>query len=346
MRRMTVAGWACVAVVLLGSAIVCRAQEEELLRIGPRAHSLAEIEEAMHSRGSDPGPAPFDYEAARAAYEATYSLVADEHTASEFDPIEVREQEPFGMRVEYPEIGHTSFTEAAATYWGIAATRKANMKAAADKPDTYQSGFSNYYNQQWSHAFLMASGGIWIWGDADDDFADNLNGDSGEIESPEGYNGYSARDYYQVNNQYWGDWYLGYATHYIEDVCIVVHATAPSATRMDILSKHFAFEDWIKANLTAGHKLLAAASADTYYYPVTDPKASINTAAYNTSYWAGGTGKKVWDAYVASGYPTTAGSGNATLVAGAKEMMIRAIRYTRGTIKYTLDKYGQWTAKY
>ena len=105
-------------------------------------------------------------------------------------------------------------------------------------------------------------------------------------------------------------------------------------------------EDWIKANLTGGHNLLAAAVADPYYYPITEPKTSINTAAYNTSYWAGGTGKRVWDAYVASGYPTTAGSGNATLVAGAKEMMIRAIRYTRGTIKYAFDTYGQWTARY
>jgi hypothetical protein len=345
-RRSTVVACVISFILVVAVSFPALSQEPPTVRVGPRAHRLAVLEEATHTQVTEAPPAPFDLEAAKAAYEAVYWQIADAHTASEFDAIEVKTEEPGSVRAAYPEIGHTSLTEAAAAYWGLSATRKATMKSAADRPDTYQSGISNYYNQQWSHAFLMASGGIWLWGDADDDFHDNLDGDGGELESPEGYNGYSAKDYYQSGNQYWGDWYVGYAIHYIEDVCIVVHATAPSPSRLDVLTKHFAFEDWIKVNLTAGHKLLAAATADTYYYPITDPKASINTAAYNTSYWAGGTGKRVWDAYVASGYPTTAGSGNATLVAGAKEMMVRAIRYTRGTIKYSLDTYGQWTATY
>lgn len=304
------------------------------------------VHAAYHLDMPDLGDAPemprFDLPEVRAAYLAEYALVANERTASELDDVVV----PDGPAIEplYPMSAHTSFSELAAAYWGLPASRVANIKRAGDQPDVYQAGIDNYYNQQWSHAFLLTGGATWLWGDADDDFYDNLNQSSGEWESPEGLNGKSAKYYYQAGSQYMGDWYLGYATHYIEDVNLVVHTSAPSRT--DLLSKHFAFEDWIHANLTSGHRLLSAAAADPYYYAVTDPKASIKNAAYFVCYGQGGVGKRVWDAYVASGYPTAAGAGNATLVAAAKEMMIRAARYTRGTIKYALDKYGQWTARY
>ncbi|MEW6368693.1 MAG: hypothetical protein AB1714_29035 [Acidobacteriota bacterium] len=294
-------------------------------------------------RGAPPEVTRFDLEEVRAAYLQEYAQVATRRTRSELDPIKLPSMR---RRALYPMAAHTSLAELAAKYWGLPATRVANIKRAADQPDVYQAGLSNYYNQQWSHAFILASGNVWIWGDADDDFYDNLNGDSGQWESPEGLNGRSASYYYSAGDQYWGDWYVGYASHYIEDVNIVVHTSAPSASRMDLLTKHFAFEDWIGNNLTGGHKLLAAASADPYYYAVTDPKASIRNAAYFTCYWQGGVGKRAWDAYVASGYPTAAGTGNSTLVQAAKEMMIRAVRYTRGSIKYALDRYGQWTSRY
>lgn len=297
----------------------------------------------------DLGDAPtvirFDLPEVREAYLREYALVANEQTASELDEVEVPDPDAErGFVALYPMSAHTSLSELAAQYWGLAPSRVAKIKSAGDQPDVYQSGLDNTYNQQWSHAFLLNGSGTWFWGDADDDFHDNLNGDSGEWESPEGLNGKSAKDYYQAGNQQQGDWYLGYATHYIEDVNLVVHTSFPS--RLDLLSKHFAFEDWIAANLTSGHRLLAAAAADTYYYAVTDPKASINNAAYFVCYGQGGVGKRVWDAYVASGYPTGAGTGSSTLVSAAKEMMIRAARYTRGTIKYALDRYGQWSARY
>lgn len=240
----------------------------------------------------------------------------------------------------WKEATHSSITADAATYWGLATARKNNMSYAAKMPDTYQSGLDNAFNQQWSHAFLYSSLGIWVWGDADDDYYDNLEQDGGELESPEGYNGKSAKYYYQAGNQKQGDWYVGYATHYIEDASLIMHASDPS---VDMLTQHFNFEAWVANNWTSGHNFYNTIVNDTYYYVITDLKASIRNAANGASYWTSTLGKTVWDNYKASGYPTAVGSGNSTLVNNTKTMLIRAARYARGTIKYSLDKYSQWT---
>ena len=240
----------------------------------------------------------------------------------------------------WKQATHTSITNNAAQYWSLATARKNNMAQAAAMPDTYQSGLDNGFNQQWSHAYLYSSLDMWIWGDSDDDFFDNLNQDGGELESPEGYNGKSAKYYYDLKNQKTGDWYVGYATHYIEDSCLLLHASDPTAR---MLTDHFNFEAWIANNWTTGHNFYATIAADTYYYVVSDLKEAIRSAAFYSSYWTSDLGKVVWDNYISSGYPTATGTGNATLVAKTKEMLIRASRYARGTIKYALDTYNQWT---
>ncbi len=248
------------------------------------------------------------------------------------------------LEVKWSCLTHRKVVSIAAAKMGLSTGRINNITAASDSPDVYQSGLENGFNQQWSHAFMLTSGGYWYWGDADDDFHDNINQSTSEIESPEGYKGKSAKYYYQAGNQYRGDWYLGYACHYIEDVCLVLHTTVPFGA---MATKHFAFETWVENNLTAGHKLLDAVSADNYYYVITDLKTAVNQAAYYTSgYYSSTYGKKAWDAYVASGYPTGAGTGNAALVANVKGMLVDAGRYVKGTIKYTLDRYGQWTNRY
>lgn len=248
------------------------------------------------------------------------------------------------LSAKWSQLTHKKVVAVAAAKMGLSTARVNNMTAASEMPDVYQAGLENGFNQQWSHAFMLTSGGYWYWGDADDDFHDNINQSTGEIESPEGYNGKSAKYYYQAGNQYQGDWYLGYACHYIEDVCLVLHTTVPDYY---MATKHFAFESWVENNLTAGHNLLAAVQADNYYYVITDLKQAVNQAAYYTSgYYSSAYGKKAWDAYVASGYPTAAGTGNATLVANTKGMLVDAGRYVKGTIKYTLDRYSQWTNRY
>ncbi len=260
----------------------------------------------------------------------------------EAPPPEARQHEV--VPVKWSQLTHMKVVAVAAAKMGLSSARVSNITAASEMPDVYQSGLDNGYNQQWSHAFMLTSGGYWYWGDADDDFHDNLDQSSGEIESPEGYRGKSAKYYYQAGNQQQGDWYLGYACHYIEDVCLVLHTTVPGYY---MATKHFAFETWVENNLTAGHRLLDAVAADNSYYVVSKPKTAVNQAAYYTSgYYSSAYGKKAWDAYAACGYPTAAGSGNATLVANTKGMLVDAGRYVKGTIKYALDKYGQWTNRY
>jgi hypothetical protein len=244
----------------------------------------------------------------------------------------------------WTETTHNNFTDVCAWQWGVSPGRRNTIQAASEMPDTYQSGIENGFNQQWSHAYIYHSLGFWVWGDADDDFHDNLDGDSGESESPEGYNGKWAGYYYNRDDQYNGDWYLGYACHYIEDVSLVLHNTIPD---VNMAVYHFAFEEWVENNLTSGHKFLDDIKNDWNYYPVTDPKEGIRSAAWNTNWGnSNGIGKKVWQNYEASGFPTGTETGNSTLVAYTRIMVREAGRFTKGAIKYALDRYNQWTDEY
>lgn len=253
------------------------------------------------------------------------------------EPVKV----PFRTEVQtqWKQTTHHALSEIAAKDWGLSTSRVNNMADASEMPDEYQSGLDNGFNQQWSHAYLYSSFGFWIWGDADDDFYDNIDQDGGEFESPEGYNGKSAKYYYQAGNQYMGDWYVGYACHYIEDVSLILHASDPA---LDMLTKHFNFEAWVANNWTTGHNFYGTVAADHYYYEVTDLKAAIRNAAKGSSYWTSDLGKNVWDNYRSSDCPTGAGTGNSDLVYYTKQMLIRAARYTKGAIKYALNTYNQW----
>lgn len=254
----------------------------------------------------------------------------------------------------WSERTHTTVAQIAASQWGLSAARVAAIADASDDPDTYQSGLENGYNQQWSHAYIydcLFSSTYYLWGDAHEDFKDNLDGPLGG----EGYQGKYAGYYYGLNDQRGGDKHLGYALHYIEDVSLVLHSTAPTSTgftvpyyTVDMATKHFAFEDWVNNNLTSGHRLLDAVSADPYYYTITDPKQAVKNAAWASCAYKGtsSVGYLAWKAYRDSGYPTGAGTGNAVLVENTKKMLIAAGRYAKGAIKYTLDKYGQWPSRY
>jgi hypothetical protein len=247
--------------------------------------------------------------------------------------------------LEWAEATHVNISTIAAQRWGLPASRVGVIGPAGDDPDEFESGFDNGFNQQWSHAYLYSSFGFWIWGDANENFDDCITGRlAGQLEGPECKDGKSARFHYDRGDQVQGDRFLGYATHYIEDVCQVLHASSPSA---DMLTQHFAYEGWVQANWTAGHNFSASVIADNAYYAITDLQQSIRNAAWAASYWnRSGAGRKVWDNYRSSGYPAGAGTGNATLVQNTRDLLIRAARYATGTVKYTLDAYGQWTARY
>lgn len=249
---------------------------------------------------------------------------------------------PEYMPAKFSATSHVNMTGIAASYWGLPTSRINNIKLASDDPDTYQSGFENGYNQQKSHAYMYSFLNIWGWGDANQDYRDNLDKNGGE-----GYQGHSASYYYGLNNQSMGDKYIGFACHYIEDVSFVLHTTLPTVFDITMLSKHFAFEDWMKNNWSEGHCFMNSVKADGYYYAVTDPEANLKQAAWWSSYWnEESDGCKAWKAYKSSGYPTAAGTGNADLVRYTRSMHINAARWARGTIKYALDKYGQWSSKY
>lgn len=243
------------------------------------------------------------------------------------------------------EETHVNITSLSAQKWGLPASRVNVLGAAADDPDTYEAGLSNGYNQQWSHAYLYTSWGFWIWGDANENFDDCITGRlAGQLEGPECKDGQSAKQWYTAGDQVMGDAFLGYATHYIEDASMVLHASLPSG---DMLTQHFAYETWVKANWTAGHRLALAVDADNYYYPINDLQQAVRNTAWAAAYGnSGSAGRKAWEAYRAAGYPTAAGTGSADLVSNTKVMLIRASRYTLGAIKYTLDTYGQWTSRY
>lgn len=243
------------------------------------------------------------------------------------------------------EETHVNISTISAQKWGLSAGRVSVLGSAVDDPDAYESGFSNGYNQQWSHCYLYSAFGLWSWGDANENFDDCITGRlAGQIEGPECKDGLSARRWFEAGDQAMGDTFLGYATHYIQDVSMVLHSSFPSP---DMLAQHFAFEDWVKSNWLEGYRLSAGVEADNYYYPITDLQQAARNAAWASSYWnSSGAGRKAWDAYRASGYPTGAGAGSAELVRNTEIMLIRASRYTLGAIKYALDAYGQWTSLY
>jgi hypothetical protein len=87
----------------------------------------------------------------------------------------------------------------------------------------------------------------------------------------------------------------------------------------------------VEATWTAGHNFAASVIADNACYPISDLQQSVRNAAWAASYWnRSGAGRTVWDNYRASGYPTAAGAGNATLVQSTRELLIRAARYATG----------------
>lgn len=247
-------------------------------------------------------------------------------------------------KATWAETTHDNYVYLCAVKLGLEGSRAATMRDAAHMPDVFQSGIDNSFNQQWSHAFIITKtfwGAQWVWGDADDDFHDNINGPTGESESPEGYNGKWAGYYYQQGNTSLGDWYLGYACHYIADVSFVLHTTFPD---IDMAVHHSDFETWVKNNWTAGHNLSSAADVVPVgsYYTISNLKTAINSAARGSNFSYSSNARNAWDNYKANGFPTTAGSGSATTVYYTKKMVEEATKWTGAAIKYTLNRYNKW----
>jgi hypothetical protein len=242
-------------------------------------------------------------------------------------------------RLKYGVITHEGLVYTCATMLGLTDYRATIMGDASVMPDVYQSGIDNAYNQQWSHAFIVIKtfwGAQWVWGDADDDFNDNMN-----VVDGEGYDGKCASYYYDLDDRDLGDWYVGYACHYISDVSFVLHTTVPNVNMID---HHFDFENWISNNWTSGHNFSSVASAvpASSYYTISNLKTAINNAAKASNYSYSTNAKLAWDNFVSSGFPTSAGSGNSNCVYYTQKMVEEATRWTGGAIKYAMDANNQW----
>lgn len=253
-------------------------------------------------------------------------------------------QKMIDSTLKYGHITHNNFVYQCAKKLGLEDERAVIMRNASIMPDVYQSGIDNAFNQQWSHAFLVIKafwGMQWIWGDADDDFYDNLLGDSGESESPEGYNRKWAGYYYISGNQDLGDWYVGYACHYISDVSFVLHSTFPN---LNMIFYHSDYEEWIDNNWNTGHNFSKAIDniSTSLYYTFSDPKAALRNAARASNYSYNSHARKAWDNYMSSGHPTASGSGNESCVANTRLMIAEAVKWTGGAIKYALNRFNRW----
>lgn len=262
--------------------------------------------------------------------QATHQLYKDKYRSSK--------------KLKYDFITHKSMTYICAKKLNLSEERAIIMRDASIMPDFYQAGIENGYNQQWSHAFMLKKtifGTSWVWGDADDDFHDNLDGDSGEVESPEGYNGKWAGHYYKKGERDLGDWYVGYACHFMEDIGFVLHTSFPNIA---MLAHHLDFEVWMDNNWNQGYRFIDDASSisPSDYHYIEKPKQAINQAAKASNWYYSKYGKKAWEAYQASGYPTKAGTGNQELVDYTRSMIKETTKWTGGTIQYALNKYKQW----
>ncbi len=247
-------------------------------------------------------------------------------------------------KASWSEATHKNIAYLVAKNLGLPEARASIIRDASEMPDFYQSGLDNLYNQQWSHNYILQKvlwSTVWIWGDADDDFHDNIDGCSGESESPEGYNGKWAGYYYSRGNKDLGDWYVGYACHFIQDVSLGLHTTIPDQAMFD---NHNNFEEWVKNNWTSGYQFANYASAvpAASYYTISSLKPALQSAAKGSCHSFSPNAKNAWEAYKASGYPTASGAGSPDAVFYTSKMVQEATKWTGGAVKYAMSKYGQW----
>jgi hypothetical protein len=244
----------------------------------------------------------------------------------------------------WDEAIHDNYVYLCAIKLGLSSARASLMRDAAHMPDVFQSGPDHFYNQQWSHAYMIVKmfwGPQWVWGDADDDFHDNIDSSDNGIEGPEGCNGKWAGYYYRAGKQTLGDWYTGYACHFIEDVSFVLHVTVPD---YDMAAHHFDYETWIKNNWTTGFCFSKTADQVpvSSYYIISDLRTALREAALKAAYSYSANARLAWENYKASGFPTASGTGSVLAATYTRKMVEEATRWTGGAIRYALSKYGQW----
>ncbi|MBF0361867.1 MAG: zinc dependent phospholipase C family protein [Oligoflexia bacterium] len=254
--------------------------------------------------------------------------------------------------VKYKGPTHQSLVEIALKSFFLSKNRINNIIAATIVPDAHPNIIA-LLKHPWTHLYMLNKRGNWSWGGADKYFQDNLichnqnsNYENNSCSRVRGYSGLSAEYYYLQNNQKAGDWYLGYAVHFVTDVSTVIHSSLPSLTRLDILFKHTSFEQWIKNNFSKGHNFLSKIQNEKEIYQINDPAEDLKDIAERSSYWTSDVGYNVWNSYAENGYPVSEGTGDQELVENTIIMLKNTLSYIKGTIQFTLNKYQQLESKY
>jgi hypothetical protein len=261
-----------------------------------------------------------------------HNPAAPAHTGAAQQEAAVLYAQPEAVAMKPPAVkwgwtAHDKTTYICAKQWGLSDYRANYMSGASHMPDVYDNEGTVPGTQNWRHGWVQLVNGVWIWGNADYHCNANIRGS--------GLNGKSAFYYYGAGNRDWGDWYLGYASHYLEDCGNPWHT---SANIVQQLSTHGGYETWVENNWTSGHNLSAAVGNDYYYYAVSDPAAGTRSLAI----YSNSKNRTLYEAYVASGNPTGSGTGNSTLVSETRILLRDTGRYVKGLIKYTLDAKSAW----
>ncbi len=234
------------------------------------------------------------------------------------------------IKIDLPKWGwtvHDNMTYYCAKQWGLSEERAKIIYNAAHMPDVYDVEGQIPGTNNWLHGWVQIVNGVWVWGAADKACYNNIQGS--------GWNNGSSFYYYSAGNKSKGDWYLGYASHYLEDCGNPWHT---SANIVQQLSTHSNFEVWVDNNWSSGHEFYLDVMNDHYYYSVSDIKEAVKALAkYSNSH-----NTTIYNAYVASGKPTAAGTGNSTLISETRQLLVQSSRYVKGLIKYTLDKKQAW----
>ncbi|MBF0362790.1 MAG: hypothetical protein HQK49_17355 [Oligoflexia bacterium] len=233
---------------------------------------------------------------------------------------------------KYDTPTHSLLVQLALKSFPISKKRIINISTATMYPDS--TDFLELIKHPWTHLYMLDENGTWRWGGADKIFQQNFN------------EGSSIEYFYKKNEQYDGDWLLGYTLHFITDVSLVVHSSLPSVKRLDLLFKHTAFEKWIQNNFIKGHNFLKMIEDDSEIYEITNPQEDLIEIAKQSSYWTSEVGYNVWNSYLANGYPTNPGSGDKELVRNTKVILKNTLRYIKGTLQFAFNKYQQIESKY
>jgi len=222
---------------------------------------------------------------------------------------------------------HDNMTYYCAKQWGLSDDRAQTMLNASHMPDIYDVEGQIPGTQNWLHGWVQIINGVWVWGSADNACNNNIQGI--------GWNGKCSFYYYKIGNISQGDWYLGYAAHYMEDCGNPWHT---SANIVQQLSTHSDYETWVDNNWTNGFNFSLSISSDYYYYSVTNPKDAVKALAI----YSNSQNSIIYKAFLDSGSPTKADIGNTVLVSETRQLLINTSRYVKGLMKFTLDAKNAW----